>query len=97
MSTSQTQAVRSARNYLEFKGFSRKGLIDQLKYEGYSQEDATFAVDHISPDWNEQAAKSARSYLDFKGFSRKGLIDQLKYEGYSDKQAAYGADAVGLK
>lgn len=93
---SQKNAVRSANSYLDFMAFSRSGLIEQLEFEGYSTEDATYAVDKISPDWYEQAAKSAESYLDFMGFSRSGLIDQLIYEGFSPDEAAYGADAVGL-
>jgi hypothetical protein len=57
----QENARRSAESYLETSGFSRSGLIKQLKFEGYSTEDATYGVDAISPDWNEQAAKTAAS------------------------------------
>jgi hypothetical protein len=53
-----------------------------LKYEGYSTKDATYAVDAISVDWNQQAAKSPKDYLEFSSFSRSGLIEQLKYEGF---------------
>ena len=42
-------------------GFSRKGLIGQLVYEGYTREQAASGVDAVSPDWNEQAARSAQS------------------------------------
>lgn len=91
----QQNAIRSGEQYLDFTAFSRQGLIEQLEYEDYSTEDATFAVDHIDPDWNEQAAKSAQSYLDFTSFSRQGLIDQLIYEGFSKEQAEFGVAAVG--
>ena len=43
--------------------FSRKGLIHQLSSDagsGFSKADATFAVDHIKVNWNEQAAKAAQ-------------------------------------
>ncbi|WP_235009781.1 Ltp family lipoprotein [Mycobacterium sp. 3519A] len=93
---SQQNAVRSAEDYLETSSFSRQGLIEQLEYEGFSTEDATFAVDHITVDWNEQAAKSAKDYLEMSGFSRSGLIDQLEYEGFTPAQAAYGVTAAGL-
>ena len=96
MSVSQENAVESAENYLEFQAFSRKGLIDQLKFEGYSVSDATFAVDHVNPDWNEQAAKSAKNYLDTQAFSRKGLIEQLEFEGFTTEQATYGVNQSGL-
>lgn len=92
----QRNAIRSANSYLDFSAFSRQGLIAQLEYEGYSNADATFAVDYVAPDWNEQAAKSAESYLEFSAFSRQGLIDQLIYEGFTSAQAQYGVAQAGL-
>jgi colicin import membrane protein len=92
----QANARRSAESYLETASFSRKGLIGQLEYEGFSNADATYAVDAIKPDWNEQAAKSAKSYLETSGFSRSGLIDQLMYEGFTEQQAVYGVNKAGL-
>lgn len=91
----QANARRSAESYLRFSAFSRSGLIEQLKFEGFSTEDATYAVDAVNPDWNEQAAKSAESYLSFSSFSRQGLIDQLLFEGFTREQAEYGVSAVG--
>ena len=91
----QQQAVGKGEDYLSFAAFSRQGLIDQLVYEGFSVEDATFAVDYIAPDWNAQAAKKAQDYLDMTSFSRQGLIDQLTYEGFSQAEAEYGVTAVG--
>lgn len=93
---SQQNALRSAENYLGFSAFSRTGLISQLEFEDYSTKDATWAVDRVTVDWNEQAAKSAEQYLEFTAFSRKGLIEQLVYEGYTKKQAEYGVGKTGL-
>lgn len=95
-SVSQQSARRSAEAYLNTSAFSRKGLIEQLKFEGYSQADATYAVDRVGANWKEQAAKSARNYLDMSGFSRSGLIEQLVFEGYTREQAEYGVNQVGL-
>jgi uncharacterized protein YxeA len=85
-----SRAAESARNYLDMSGFSRKGLIKQLVFEGYSDQDAERAVDSLSADWNAQAARSAASYLELQSFSRSGLRKQLEYEGYTRKQAQYG-------
>ena len=93
---SQQNALRAAENYLGFSAFSRSGLIDQLEYEDYSKKDATWAVDRVTVDWNEQAAKSAKNYLEMTAFSRKGLIDQLLYEGYTRTQAEFGVGKTGL-
>ena len=93
---SQKNAVRKAESYIRYMAFSREGLIEQLEYEKYSNEDAVYAVDHITVDWNEQAAKKAKSYLEYMGFSREGLIDQLLYEGFTYDQAVYGVEQNGL-
>ncbi|WP_019972497.1 Ltp family lipoprotein [Mycobacterium sp. 141] len=93
---SQRNAVRTAKDYLDYTAFSREGLIKQLEFDDFSTADATFAVDHIAVDWNEQAAKAAKDYLDYSGFSRGGLIDQLEFDGFTSSQAAYGATAAGL-
>ena len=95
-SASRQNAVESAESYLDYSAFSRSGLIDQLKYEGFSEGDATYAVDSLNVNWDQQAAKSAESYLEYSSFSRSGLIDQLLYEGYSQSQAEYGATQAGL-
>ena len=93
---SQQNAVRTAEQYLDVSAFSRQGLIEQLEYNEFSTADATYAVDSISVDWNEQAAKSAEQYLDVSGFSRGGLVEQLEYAGFTSAQALYGVTAVGL-
>lgn len=95
MTMGQKNALGAAENYLSFMAFSRSGLIEQLEFEGYSIEDATFAVDNCGADWNEQAAKSAQNYLDMMSFSRQDLIDQLVFEGFTQEQAEYGVTAVG--
>lgn len=98
----QENALRSAESYLDFKGFSKKGLIQQLSSEygdGYKKADATWAVEHVDVNWKEQAVRAGEAYLDFKGFSRQGLIEQLSSE-YGDqftvKEATYAADKLGL-
>jgi hypothetical protein len=95
---SQQNAVRAAKDYLDYTAFSHSGLITQLTVgDGYSTADATFAVNSIAVDWNEQAAKAAQSYLDYTAFSHSGLITQLTVgDGYTPAQAAYGVAAVGL-
>ena len=90
-------AKRLANSYLDSSAFSKKGLIDQLIYEGFDTATATSAVNSLtSVDWKQQAALLGASYLETSGFSRSGLIDQLKYQGFTTAEATYGADANGL-
>ena len=93
---SQYNARRSAASYLRVTAFSRSRLIQQLQYEKFSLEDATYGVDAQNADWNTQASKSAASYLKLMSFSRLGLIAQLVYEGFSQSQAEYGVTSNGL-
>ncbi|WP_421704315.1 Ltp family lipoprotein [Aliiroseovarius sp.] len=97
----QKNAVRSAKSYLSFSGFSRKGLIEQLSSpygDAYDRHDATVAVDSLSVDWNMQAVASAEQYLSIMGFSCRGLIEQLSSDagdGYTVEQATFGAHQAG--
>ncbi|GIE45323.1 Ltp family lipoprotein [Actinoplanes lobatus] len=95
-SVAQKNAARMAASYLKYSAFSRSGLIEQLKYEGFSTKLATYGVDAQHANWKKQAAKMAKSYLKYSAFSRQGLIDQLKYEGFTTAQATYGVNQAGL-
>lgn len=83
-------ALDAAESYLDYDAFSKKGLIKQLKFEGYSSKEAKYAVNHVDVSWKEQAVKMAESYMDYSSFSKSGLIKQLRYEGFTKKQAEYG-------
>lgn len=93
--TGQRQAVKKAQSYLRFMAFSRSGLIHQLEYEGFTNEEATYGADAVGANWYEQATKKAQSYLRTNSFSRSGLIHQLEYEGFSNEEAVYGTDTSG--
>lgn len=95
MTMAQKNALASAKNYLRFAAFSYEGLIEQLEYEKYAKEDATFAADNCGAEWYEQALKSAENYLDFAAFSYKGLIEQLEFEKFTTEEAVYAADNCG--
>lgn len=96
LTDAQRQAVRSAEAYLSIGGFSRLGLIAQLEFEEFTQQDATAAVDRLGVDWAEQAALSAESYLEIGGFSCQGLIDQLEFEEFTREEAEAGAHSTGI-
>ena len=93
-SSGQENAREQAENYLSYSSFSRKGLIKQLEFEGYSTGDATYAVDAVDVDWYDQAALKAKEYLDQQSFSRSGLQQQLEFEGFTPAQAAHGVSVA---
>ena len=87
----EKNAIKTAENYLDFTAFSREGLIDQLEFEGFTTDEATYGADNCNADWMQQAILSAKNYLDFSAFSESGLIDQLEFEGFTTEEAVYGA------
>ena len=91
LSTEQASALQMAHDYLRASAFSRTGLIEQLEYEGFSKDDATYAVDNCGADWKAQAALMAKQYRKSSAFSHNGLVEQLEYEGFTHEQAEYGA------
>jgi hypothetical protein len=96
MTPSQQNALHTAKAYLRSSSFSYTGLIDQLASEGFSYDDAKFAVDNCGADWYEQAVKTAKSYLRSSSFSYSELVEQLEYEGFTYDQAVYGAKQSGI-
>mgnify|MGYP000022180674 CR=1 FL=1 len=91
----QQQARLKAKSYISIMAFSFNGLVDQLKFDGFSTSEAKYGVTALKANWNAQAAKKARSYLKLMSFSRQGLIDQLVFDGFTVSQATYGAKAAG--
>ena len=92
ISLGKQNALNKANSYLKYSAFSYSGLIEQLEYEGYTNEEAQYGADNCGADWNEQAAKKAKSYLKYSAFSRSDLIEQLEYEGFTHEQAEYGVE-----
>lgn len=91
----QKNALKSAKSYVEFSGFSYQGLIEQLEYEKYSHEEAVYGADNCGANWNDEALESAKSYIDYSGFSYQRLLEQLEHEKFTHEQAIYGADNCG--
>ena len=95
-SVNQLNARLKAAQYLQFSAFSRKGLIEQLEFEGFETVDAEYGTDAQNADWREQAALKAQQYLQTSAFSKQGLVDQLLFEGFSVEEADYGVATTGL-
>lgn len=91
----ETNALRSAQQYLDIMHFSAEGLKNQLKYDGFSESEAAFAVANCGANWNDQAAAAAKSYMELMPMSRDQLYDQLIFDGFTDMQALVGVGAVG--
>ena len=57
----QINALNKANSYLSVTSFSYSGLISQLKYSGFTNEEATYAADNCGANWSEQGLKKSQS------------------------------------
>lgn len=90
--TEELEALETAKSYLSIFAFSKEGLVDQLEYDGFSDREITYALNHMYVDWKQQAVNCAKSYLETSAFSYSGLIDQLEFDGFTSSEATYGVD-----
>lgn len=93
--SNEVHALERAKEYLEIISFSRKGLIEQLEYDGFTEQEATYGVDNCEANWNEQAKKTAKMYVEMMQLPKENLIQQLKYEGFTNEQIEYAILAIG--
>ena len=94
VTTGQKNALKKAKSYLSYTSFSYSGLLNQLVFEGFTQDEATYGVDNCGADWSLQAVYKAKSYLEYSSFSRSGLVEQLVFEGFTQEQAEYGVSVA---
>lgn len=91
----EKNALSKAKMYLRIMAFSKKGLIKQLKFDGFSDKEAKYGAAKCGANWKKQAAKKAKEYLQIMPFSKQELIRQLKFDGFTDAEAKYGAKKAG--
>ena len=92
--TELENAIESAEAYSNVFAYSKKYLIEQLKYEGFSEDIAECAAKSINANWKENCVRSAYSYLDLFSFSKKELIHQLDYDGFTPEEIDYAMNQI---
>lgn len=83
------KASSKANEFMPWIATSKKGLVGQLKYNGFTTEEAECGVNLNDFDWNDQAKRCGKSYLRSGTFSQKTLASQLKHEGFTPDQIEY--------
>lgn len=94
ITTGMENALSKANTYLKYLAFSYSGLYEQLKSDGFTDDEARYGVDNCGADWKEQAKRKAETYLKHLSFSKSGLIEQLEYDGFTKEEAEYGVEEV---
>ena len=86
-------ALRKAERYSESSHMSQNGIYNQLtsEIEGFTAEQAQYAVDNVDADWNANALEKAKGYQDTMDMSPEGIRNQLtsEIEGFTAEQADY--------
>ncbi|MBR0522474.1 MAG: Ltp family lipoprotein [Firmicutes bacterium] len=91
-------ALVKAELYSKTMYMSKEGIYKQLVSdygEGFSQEAAQWAIDHLNVDYKENALKKAASYSNTMYMSKDGIYDQLVSaygENFTKEEAQYAVD-----
>ena len=92
--TALENAIESAEEYNKVLAYSKKGIIEKLKYEGFSEDIAECAVKSINANWKENCVRSAHSYLEIISYSKEELIHQLDYVGFTAEEIDYAMNKI---
>ena len=93
----EADALKAALNYISTNQYSRNNLIEKLEFDGFTHDEAEYAVSNIYVDWYQMAADTAAAYLKTSDYSYNGLIRRLESstDGFTHEEAVYGADMAG--
>ncbi len=94
-------ALARAKYYSGEKHLSKDGLKTTLtlgfRYgEGFTEEEAQYAIDNLNADYNTNALMSAQKIIDGEAMSREQLYRKLISEGtdFTEDEARYAVDNV---
>lgn len=88
-------SLTKAEQYINYTAFSKEGLRDQLRYEGFTEGQIDYALSTLAVNYNDQAAKKALQYQNSNlNLSKQGIYDQLRYEKFTPEQAQYGVNSL---
>lgn len=95
---SQKNALTKAKSYSDNMHMSKSKIYDQLTSEygeGFSAEDAQYAIDNLLADYKANALAKAKSYQENMHMSKSKIYDQLTSEygeGFTAEEAQYAID-----
>ena len=92
----EKNALKKAESYSKTMHMSKQGIYNQLtsSFEGFTNEEAQYAIDNIKADWNSNALEKAKSYQQTMSMSKQGIYNQLtsSFEGFTNEEAQYAID-----
>ena len=95
LNENQVQAIQTAKDYLDTMHLSQTELLQMLSVENIDSEDAKFALEYLSIDWNQEARKKAKEYCKHKiGFSKEKLKAQLLFDHFTEEEADFAVSHI---
>ena len=94
----QKNALAKAKSYSENMHMSKSKIYNQLTSEygeGFSKEEAQYAIDNLVADYKANALAKAKSYQENMHMSKSKIYDQLTSEygeGFTAEEAQYAID-----
>lgn len=94
----QLNALEKAKSYSKLMHMSKKGIYDQLTSEygeGFTAEEAQYAIEHLDVDYKLNALEKAKSYQNLMHMSKSGIYEQLTSEygeGFTAEEAQYAIE-----
>ena len=97
LNENQVQAIQTAKDYLDTMHLSQTELLQMLSVENIDSEDAKFALEYLSIDWNQEARKKAKEYCKHKiGFSKVKLKAQLLFDHFTEEEADFAVSHINV-
>lgn len=97
LNENQVQAIQTAKDYLDTIHLSQTELLQMLSVENIDSEDAKFALEYLSIDWNQEARKKAKEYCKHKiGFSKVKLKAQLLFDHFTEEEADFAVSHINV-
>lgn len=94
----QQNALAKAKSYSKLMHMSKRGIYDQLTSEygeGFTAEEAQYAIDNLEVDYKANALEKAKSYQQTMHMSKSAIYEQLvsEYgEKFTAEEAQYAVD-----
>lgn len=97
LNENQVQAIQTAKDYLDTMHLSQTELLQMLSVENIDSEDAKFALEYLSIDWNQEARKKAKEYCKHKiGFSKEKLKAQLLFDHFTEEESDFAVSHINV-
>ena len=89
---SQKEAVEKTKDYVKYDHASKANIRKQLiEWDGFSEEDAQYAVNHVKCNYKKAALETAKDYYKHNHMSKEDIQDQLtsEWDQFTEKEAQY--------